>query len=92
MEAGLEELRLTPLAEELTERARAKLNDLGLRFEVAAPKLVRDDEDPDWAYAVIEFRVKYCPRSFNTVWDRLIREVYKGIQPEEATRVLLVPA
>lgn len=90
MKAGLQEL--TPLVEELTRRAGAKLDDLGLKFDVAPPKLVQDDEDSDWTYAVIEFKLKKLPQSFNSIWDQLIREVYKGIQPEEAAKVLLVPA
>lgn len=90
--AKLEELRLTPLVEQLTAKAKAKLNDLRLKFEVAEPRVVEDDEDPDWTYALVVFNLKQRSQNFDTTWDNLIREVYKGIPPEEATKVLLVPA
>jgi len=78
---------LGPLVREIVSRGLQKLTELGISFSIRV-SMERDAEDENWSYAFVKIMIdgKYSDMLQNEV----IRYAYEGVDPSDATKVLLV--
>jgi hypothetical protein len=78
---------LGPLVKAIVSRGLQKLSEFGIPFSLSV-SLERDAEDENWSYAFVKIKIegKYSDLLQNDV----IRYAYEGVDPSDATKVLLV--
>ncbi len=76
-----------PLVRAIVSRGLQKLTELGIPFSISV-SMERDAEDEKWSYAFVKVMIegKYSDMLQNEV----IRYAYEGVDPSDATKVLLV--
>jgi len=71
----------------IVSRCLQKLTELGISFSIHVSR--EDDvEDEDWSYALVRINVEFS--DLDIIHDEVIRHAYAGVDPLEATKVLLV--
>ena len=78
---------LGPLVREIVCRGLEKLTELGISFSIRV-SMERDAEDENWSYAFVKIMIegKYS----DVLQNEVIQYAYEGIDPSEATKVLMV--
>jgi len=76
-----------PLVRAIVSRGLQKLTELGIPFSISV-SMERDAEDENWSYAFVKIMIdgKYS----DVLQDEVIRYAYEGVDPSDATKVLLV--
>lgn len=70
-------------------KASQMLTKLAIPFSVDDIKEERDAEDDSWRYTVIKIRIE-VKEDFNRISNEIVSYAYSDIDPNDATRVLLV--
>ena len=70
-------------------KASQMLTKLAIPFSVDDIKEESDAEDDSWRYTVIKIKME-VKEDFNLISDEIISYAYSDIDPNDATRVLLV--
>ncbi len=78
---------LGPLVRGIVSRGLQKLTELGISFSINV-SMEKDAEDENWSYALARIRIE--AKYFDIVQNEVIRYAYEGIDPFDATKVLLV--
>jgi hypothetical protein len=75
------------LVREIVSRGLQKLTELGISFSIRV-SMERDAEDENWSYAFVNIMIegKYS----DVLQNEVIRYAYEGIDPSDATKVLMV--
>jgi hypothetical protein len=75
------------LVRAIVSRGLQKLTELGIPFSISV-SMERDAEDENWSYAFVKIMIdgKYS----DMLQDEVIRYAYEGVDPSDATKVLLV--
>jgi hypothetical protein len=78
---------LGPVVKAIVSRCLQKLSEFGIPFSLSV-SLERDAEDENWSYAFVKIKIEgdYSDMTQNDV----IRYAYEGVDPSNATKVLLV--
>lgn len=71
----------------IVSRCLQKLTELGISFSINVSREY-DAEDEDWSYALVRINVEFS--DLDIIHDEVIRYAYAGVDPLEATKVLLV--
>ncbi len=76
-----------PLVKEIVCRGLEKLTELGISFSIHV-SMERDAEDDNWSYAFVNIMIEggYS----DVLRNEVIRYAYEGIDPSDATKVLMV--
>ncbi|MCZ7381953.1 MAG: hypothetical protein O8C64_10370 [Candidatus Methanoperedens sp.] len=76
-----------PLVRVIVSRGLQKLTELGISFSIRV-SMERDAEDENWSYAFVNIMIegKYS----DVLQNEVIRYAYEGIDPSDATKVLMV--
>ena len=77
------------VAKIIFSKASEMLRKFSIPFSVVDIEEESDAEDDSWAYTVITIRVN-VKEDFNRISDIIISYAYSDIDPNDATRVLLV--
>ena len=77
------------VATTIFSRASQMLTKRSIPFSVDDIKEERDAEDDSWKYTVIKIKVE-VKEDFNRISDEIISYAYADIDPNDATKVLLV--
>ncbi|MGB2727650.1 MAG: hypothetical protein WBD09_04130 [Halobacteriota archaeon] len=70
-------------------KASQMLTKLAIPFSVDDIKEESDAEDDSWRYTVIKIKIE-VKEDFNRISDEIISYAYSDIEPNDATKVLLV--
>jgi len=84
-----ENARLEKAIKSVLMRAVAELDRLDIPCFLQAVTSERDDEDPSWEYVSIRITLYVDSRRFDDAWDKVSRAAYEGIDPAQASRILL---
>jgi hypothetical protein len=76
-----------PLVREIVSRGLQKLSEFGIPFSISV-STEKDAEDENWSYALVKINMdgKYS----DMLQNEIIRYAYEGVNPSDATKVLLV--
>ena len=77
------------VATTIFSKASQMLTKRSIPFSVDDIKEERDAEDDSWRYTVIKIKVE-VKEDFNRISDEIISYAYADIDPNDATKVLLV--
>lgn len=72
---------------EIVCRGLEKLTELGISFSNRV-SMERDAEDEDWSYAFVNIMIE--GEHSDVLQNEVIQYAYKGIDPSDATKVLMV--
>jgi len=75
------------LVRAIVSRGLQKLTELGISFSIRV-SMERDAEDENWSYAFVKIMID-CKFS-DMLQNEVIQYAYKGVNPYDATKVLLV--
>jgi hypothetical protein len=78
---------LGPIVKTIVSRSLQKLTEFGIAFSVSV-SMEKDSEDENWSYALVNIRIE--AKDADVIQDEVIRYAYEGIDPLDATKVLLV--
>jgi len=81
---------LKEISRVILTRLLKKLGELSVSFSITEVKLERDAEISSWEYAVIKIKIDVGIEIFEELCNILISHSYSDIEPEDATKVLLV--
>lgn len=78
---------LGPLVKSIVSRGLQKLTEHGIPFSISV-SMERDSEDEKWSYAFVKIMIdsKYSDK----IQNEIITYAYEGVDPSDATKVLLV--
>jgi hypothetical protein len=77
------------VAEIIFSKASQMLTKLSIPFSIDDIKEESDAEDDLWRYTVVKIKMN-VKEDFNRISDKIISYAYSDIDPNDATRVLLV--
>ena len=77
------------VAEIIFSKASQMLTKLSIPFSIDDIKEESDAEDDSWRYTVVKIKMN-VKEDFNRISDKIISYAYSDIDPNDATRVLLV--
>jgi len=72
---------------EIVCRGLEKLTELGISFSIRV-SMERDAEDETWCYAFVKIMIE--GKCSDVLHNEVIRYAYEGIDPSDATKVLMV--
>lgn len=78
---------LGPLVKAIVSRGLQKLSEFGIPFSIGV-SMERDVEDENWSYAFVKIKIE--GEYSNLLQNEVIRYAYEGVDPFDATKVLLV--
>lgn len=78
---------LGPVLKTVVSRSLGRLTELGISFSISV-NMEQDAEDEDWSYALVKIGIE--SRDIDVIRNELLKYAYKGIDPFDATKVLLV--
>lgn len=76
-----------PLVREIVCRGLEKLTELGISFSIRM-SMERDAEDENWSYAFVNIMIE--GEYSDVLRNEVIQYAYEGIDPSDATKVLMV--
>jgi hypothetical protein len=76
-----------PLVRAIVSRGLKKLSEFGIPFSLSV-SMERDAEDENWSYAFVKIKIE--GEYSDLLQNEVIRYAYEGVDPSEATKVLLV--
>jgi hypothetical protein len=77
------------VAKIIFSKASQMLTKLSIPFSIDDIKEESDAEDDSWRYTVVKIKMN-VKEDFNRISDKIISYAYSDIDPNDATRVLLV--
>jgi len=78
---------LGPLVRAIVSRGLLKLSEFGIPFSLNV-NMERDAEDENWSYAFVKIKIE--GEYSDLLKNEVIRYAYEGVDPFDATKVLLV--
>ncbi len=78
---------LGPLVKSIVSRGLQKLTEHGIPFSISV-SMERDAEDENWNYAFVKIMID--GRDLEQIQNEIITYAYEGVDPSDATKVLLV--
>lgn len=78
---------LGPLVKSIVSRGLHKLTEHGIPFSISV-SMERDAEDENWSYAFVKIMIE--GRDLEQIQNEIITYAYEGVDPSDATKVLLV--
>jgi hypothetical protein len=78
---------LGPLVKAIVSRCLQKLSEFGIPFSLSV-NVERDAEDENWSYAFVKIKIE--GEYSDLLQNDIIRYSYEGVDPSDATNVLLV--
>ncbi|MGB3459375.1 MAG: hypothetical protein WBB08_08805 [Halobacteriota archaeon] len=88
-QSGYEIIYEDLVAEIIFSKASQMLTKLTIPFSIDDIKEESDAEDDSWRYTVVKIKMN-VKEDFNRISDKIISYAYSDIDPNDATRVLLV--
>ena len=76
-----------PLVREIVSRGLQKLTEFGISFSISVI-MERDSEDENWSYAFV--KVVIDEKYSDIIRNEVIQYAYDGVDPSDATKVLMV--
>lgn len=80
---------LSEITKIVLSRALNLLTTHSISFRVSSIKREVDAEDPVWEYITIRIKIEVDKEFFDKICDKVIKYAYAGVNPEDATKVLL---
>lgn len=80
---------LSEITKIVLSRALNLLTTHSISFRVSSIKREVDAEDPVWEYITIRIKIEVDKEFFDKICDKVIKYAYEGVNPEDATKVLL---
>ncbi|MBU3966066.1 MAG: hypothetical protein KKG76_01635 [Euryarchaeota archaeon] len=78
---------LGPLVRAIVSRGLQKLTQFGIPFSMSL-SMERDTEDETWSYVFVKIMID--GKNSDMLQNEVIRYAYEGVDPSDATKVLLV--
>ncbi len=78
---------MEPILKTVVSRSLQKLTELGISFSISV-NMEHDAEDEEWSYALVKINVE--SEDIDAFRNDVIEYAYEGIDPSDATKVLLV--
>jgi hypothetical protein len=78
---------LGPLVKSIVSRGLQKITEHGIPFSISV-SMERDAEDENWSYAFVKIIID--GRYSDKIQNEIIMYAYEGVDPYDATKVLLV--
>lgn len=80
---------LSEITKIVLSRALNLLTTHSISFRVGSIKREVDAEDPTWEYIIVRLRIEVDKEFFDKICEKVIKYAYTGVDPEDATKVLL---